>query len=714
MDGSLPTLSAGPSADLLESSRMTHSPTSSSSECGSIGHRRKSQSSAPLTPPPSDSHRTRVPSLSPQSRCNDQTLASAAMDADAHESSTMDIDVDGLDESDDVTHGATAGPSGILPTKKSPSRHVSISGVHSSKPGPSPAGSPTSISSNGKSKSESNLHSGRQCSYCGSSSTPMWRHGPGQYQHLCNSCGVKWRRGKILQCNELRHPLYKAPATDKKIIRRHSLAAVPQSPSVASGRSTDRDCGGVDAVDADEAGEQRASTAGSDAADGNAGSTARSPTQRRSPLPSPSLSASSCVLPPAAMESPRGSLETEAPAADPSDASPSPLLAFAAQPGKRRHLRRESAPARFVSCPYPPTAPPSAVLCPSQPSGSSVMTTRRRSISKVAKPQQQQQQQQPGSARSSVSSPRAHPTPLSPFALAPHSPSPTDRSTSENDASPTGALFMARPAPDAASLPAPLRISSPAMSPTHDTLDLHGRKRCMSEQSARDALTVEATVPDLALSTDQTVATPLSPVRSGMDAAATAPKADMVCATTATATPTATATATMDGSAAVPLAGTPSIEPQSSNATKPPKSGSSKTASASSPRPQITIRLSRRKSEAKPAVDKPPLPPVSAADRGFVCASPCSDAMDMSNMPPTPTSMSFAPPTLQSLRTQEFATLLTMVPEDKVDGFVQILTGDLDESFKHAMVRGEQVAVNVMLLGQTTWQRLWAYALAFH
>ena len=38
----------------------------------------------------------------------------------------------------------------------------------------------------------------KTCSYCHANSTPMWRHGPGIYTNLCNSCGVKWRRGKIL------------------------------------------------------------------------------------------------------------------------------------------------------------------------------------------------------------------------------------------------------------------------------------------------------------------------------------------------------------------------------------------------------------------------------------------------------------------------------------------------------------------------------------
>lgn len=36
------------------------------------------------------------------------------------------------------------------------------------------------------------------CHYCGATSTPMWRHGPGKYRDLCNSCGVKYRRGRII------------------------------------------------------------------------------------------------------------------------------------------------------------------------------------------------------------------------------------------------------------------------------------------------------------------------------------------------------------------------------------------------------------------------------------------------------------------------------------------------------------------------------------
>ena len=56
----------------------------------------------------------------------------------------------------------------------------------------------------------------RKCNYCGVTSTPMWRHGPGDYTNLCNSCGVKWRRGKILANGGNRHHLCKPPTPKKQ------------------------------------------------------------------------------------------------------------------------------------------------------------------------------------------------------------------------------------------------------------------------------------------------------------------------------------------------------------------------------------------------------------------------------------------------------------------------------------------------------------------
>jgi hypothetical protein len=62
---------------------------------------------------------------------------------------------------------------------------------------------------------EKTVQAPRKCNYCGATSTPMWRHGPGEYTNLCNSCGVKWRRGKILSSGENRHHLCKSSAKRK-------------------------------------------------------------------------------------------------------------------------------------------------------------------------------------------------------------------------------------------------------------------------------------------------------------------------------------------------------------------------------------------------------------------------------------------------------------------------------------------------------------------
>ncbi|ORY42106.1 hypothetical protein LY90DRAFT_671936 [Neocallimastix californiae] len=55
----------------------------------------------------------------------------------------------------------------------------------------------------------------KQCTYCGSTSTPLWRHGPPESPRLCNSCGVKWKRGKILQSQPSGFP-WNSISVDKK------------------------------------------------------------------------------------------------------------------------------------------------------------------------------------------------------------------------------------------------------------------------------------------------------------------------------------------------------------------------------------------------------------------------------------------------------------------------------------------------------------------
>ncbi|KAJ3253404.1 hypothetical protein HDU77_004560, partial [Chytriomyces hyalinus] len=56
----------------------------------------------------------------------------------------------------------------------------------------------TPVESAAKSKDNSDaLQAPRNCAYCRTIVTPMWRHGPSGFERLCNSCGVKWKRGKI-------------------------------------------------------------------------------------------------------------------------------------------------------------------------------------------------------------------------------------------------------------------------------------------------------------------------------------------------------------------------------------------------------------------------------------------------------------------------------------------------------------------------------------
>ncbi|KAJ3192279.1 hypothetical protein HDU82_003257 [Entophlyctis luteolus] len=61
----------------------------------------------------------------------------------------------------------------------------------------------------------------RTCSFCHTITTPMWRHGPVGYDPLCNSCGVKWKRGRIL------HGLERAPKLPSTLNLNQQLTATP-------------------------------------------------------------------------------------------------------------------------------------------------------------------------------------------------------------------------------------------------------------------------------------------------------------------------------------------------------------------------------------------------------------------------------------------------------------------------------------------------------
>ncbi|KAI9349788.1 hypothetical protein BDR26DRAFT_852803 [Obelidium mucronatum] len=80
----------------------------------------------------------------------------------------------------------------------------------------------------------------RICSHCSTRSTPMWRNGPVGYDILCNGCGVKWKRGRILLGLE-RAPstVTRKPAINKKVAKKSSPAPSKPPPSYSVNSNDD-------------------------------------------------------------------------------------------------------------------------------------------------------------------------------------------------------------------------------------------------------------------------------------------------------------------------------------------------------------------------------------------------------------------------------------------------------------------------------------------
>ncbi|KAJ3111987.1 Transcription factor [Physocladia obscura] len=79
------------------------------------------------------------------------------------------------------------------------------------------------------------------CSYCSTTVTPMWRHGPVGYDVLCNGCGVKWKRGRILEGLERAPRPPTAPKQSTTAKRRsvpYNLQSVPEATAFSKSLSS--------------------------------------------------------------------------------------------------------------------------------------------------------------------------------------------------------------------------------------------------------------------------------------------------------------------------------------------------------------------------------------------------------------------------------------------------------------------------------------------
>ncbi|KAJ3150757.1 hypothetical protein HDU86_006265 [Geranomyces michiganensis] len=88
----------------------------------------------------------------------------------------------------------------------------------------------------------------KQCEYCATSETPMWRRGPSGCGTLCNKCGVKWRNGKIMGDNKLPEtPVYAANTPGRTNKRKTFKKEAPMA-AASAGRAAAKARGGGNAA----------------------------------------------------------------------------------------------------------------------------------------------------------------------------------------------------------------------------------------------------------------------------------------------------------------------------------------------------------------------------------------------------------------------------------------------------------------------------------
>ncbi|KAJ1332599.1 hypothetical protein BSLG_008228 [Batrachochytrium salamandrivorans] len=572
---------------------------------------------------------------------------------------------------------------------------------------------PTSISKDPKRSSTSKLTSSadtssgnRKCNYCGATSTPMWRHGPGVYKNLCNSCGVKWRRGKILQSKQLRHPLCGPPKPQRRSTT--PLVAVSATPSISlSALSSEA------SMDTD---------------------TTPSPTTRRAVALSETESNDAVVVD--ALSEPLlvdHVLTTTTTTSPPSELDLDPPTCW--NSNTPRHMSLPNIMSRSVSA-----APPSTLA-----SGGGITrhNRRRRSssgpvVSFVIGEEEKEKKKMLTAAVGiaehddnamvvmdcinhndvlmSCQTPLKEPTPDSLISMQTtittttlqsslptiaESPSPSPQTPLSTTAAAAASAAVLHQTLDSSAFPFTPASSMDMCLDTKDISLLQDSTRTAGTAASIlvDPMLVDEPDSFLTETTPQvSFASPESLVELQPRVAADEQKNSMLAQQQQLLL--------SDPQSTVIKPVSPPLTLLPETALVPPLSSHPSAHSSSQPKP-APIRIRLPKIHLNSGANS------SSNNKPSNVGSVDTLASDRSTSKhDTPNNYSFASPSARSLRTHEFATLLKMVPKEKIEGFADILASGLDDSHKEAMVRGEQVNVSVMLLRQPTWQSLWDYARA--
>ncbi|KAJ8325155.1 hypothetical protein O5D80_006112 [Batrachochytrium dendrobatidis] len=600
----------------------------------------------------------------------------------------------------------------------------------------------------------------RKCNYCGATSTPMWRHGPGIYTNLCNSCGVKWRRGKILQTKQLRHPLC-APLKPqrrstgnlpKPTVASDSVSAASTTPllsedpgTLSSAQTSTPSTPPVDDWESVSPLPQqpvvsRTASVGATPDSALPSRLRRTKHQRRASAPSKSLDCEGITeLPETRVDSPCSMAELS-----PKENASKPNERLTRSSGTRhtvipnasiRAKKNTLAEAAGDASPSPICPHTSLTMVEgAEQQFSNPNIAKQPDLSSVSTEASCSLLQQPFSLDSKLSNPdrasllpidyltrsfvaistmktqrRRRPLPNQHLPSTPMSLSDMSTFSTHSLFSPTTELqstcnVIQAVTPSLCEEPMSLMedvVSTPLISQSEiksepDSIDMCQDAKRLSCTIIDSPLVDNSSYRDVARKKQkkqklrrESVIKPPSPPESG----------------SLSTTPSLFVATVPNTPALAEVAIPPSIE---SKMVSPTTSESSL-----NPSPSLQSDL-----QQKPASIKIRLPKLNfKTPTTLLSAEPSVNSKigTCNDQPQNDTQTTNYLPTAsaKSLRTHEFATLLKMVPKDKIEGFADILASGLDDSLKQAMIRGEQVHVSVMLLRQPTWQSLWDYARSF-